>query len=448
MLQEISTRLIIPEPSEDLIVNEPWSIEFYADGLMDELFADIDDILDVSGHLPSQTLRNGSRTSRNSTEETIAARDWLYQSGNSRSLEYDAVQTLNIPQIVLPNTLNRTTQNVPQVRNKQVNAVVVDAGGVKSITKRYDKVSFALRKLLISGATIGIAIAGIIYVINSGVLTVLTSKLTQQSIYLPESQSSPKVDVEAELVDYMLGALAIIDQKDATNNQPLRSRLNNRIISNPTSVALNNNQPPIGNLPPIPTNPPNVVERIYVPIYQAPLPMRYAPPRIPGVPAPLPPVANNSTSQSNVVKTALNAVQTASKPVNVNLLSAAISSQIKPVAVRTAPVTVQQQPSPLPSLPVVPFGTASPQVPNAGEAVSLSSLSTTSVAPAPTHTLEGLLELGNKSVALFQFGGVSRRINIGESIGSSGWTLVDVSNGEAIVRRNGEVRSIYAGQKL
>jgi hypothetical protein len=39
-------------------------------------------------------------------------------------------------------------------------------------------------------------------------------------------------------------------------------------------------------------------------------------------------------------------------------------------------------------------------------------------------------------------------LNMGESIGSSGWTLVDVSNGEAVIRRNGEVRSIYAGQKL
>ncbi|MDP5338209.1 MAG: hypothetical protein NWQ28_06500, partial [Nodularia sp. (in: cyanobacteria)] len=64
MLQAARTHLIIPEPSEDLLTNEPWSIDFYADGLMDELFADIDEILDVSGNLPDHTLRHGSHTPR------------------------------------------------------------------------------------------------------------------------------------------------------------------------------------------------------------------------------------------------------------------------------------------------------------------------------------------------------------------------------------------------
>ena len=69
-------------------------------------------------------------------------------------------------------------------------------------------------------------------------------------------------------------------------------------------------------------------------------------------------------------------------------------------------------------------------------------------APSYSAQLDGLLELGNKSVALFKVDGISRRINLGENIGTTGWTLVEVSNGEAIVRRNGEVRSIYTGQKL
>jgi hypothetical protein len=68
--------------------------------------------------------------------------------------------------------------------------------------------------------------------------------------------------------------------------------------------------------------------------------------------------------------------------------------------------------------------------------------------PAYSAELEGLLELGSKSAALFKIDGVTRRINLGENIGATGWTLVDVSNGEAIIRRNGEVRSIYTGQKL
>jgi Tfp pilus assembly protein PilP len=60
----------------------------------------------------------------------------------------------------------------------------------------------------------------------------------------------------------------------------------------------------------------------------------------------------------------------------------------------------------------------------------------------------GILELGDRSVALFEVDGVPRRVNIGETIGSSGWSLVEVKDGEAIIRRNGEVRSIYTGQSL
>lgn len=67
---------------------------------------------------------------------------------------------------------------------------------------------------------------------------------------------------------------------------------------------------------------------------------------------------------------------------------------------------------------------------------------------ATTHTLIGILELGDRSAALFDVNGTPQRFKVGETIGSSGWTLVSISNQEAIVRRNGEVRSIHIGQKF
>lgn len=72
----------------------------------------------------------------------------------------------------------------------------------------------------------------------------------------------------------------------------------------------------------------------------------------------------------------------------------------------------------------------------------------TAPAPAELHTLVGVLELGSRSAALFEVSGVPQRIYIGERIGSSGWSLVSVSNEQAVIRRNGEVRSIYIGQKF
>ncbi|HYW18729.1 MAG TPA: hypothetical protein VE956_05325 [Nodularia sp. (in: cyanobacteria)] len=425
MLQAARTHLIIPEPSEDLISNEPTAIEFYADGLMEELFADIDEILDVSGNLPDHTLRHGSVTPR-SIKQTSAG-DWFDHGGESATpgaSEYEHLQTINVPPIVFSNTLTHTGNTASQLRNEQVGTVVVNQPG--AITK-HQKTRLNLTKLLISGA----AIAGTIYIIQSGFLTLLTSRLTQPDIYLPQTQLSPKVDVQGELVDYMLGALAIIEKQEKTSNPTSAvPEIANAGVRNSSSVArdlapplaANNTQPPVVN------RSTGVVERIYIPVYQAPSPMRYAPPPTPSAPPPLPQVATNyPTSQPEAVKTEKKAVQPPAKTAKTNVV-AAVRPELKPVPIQSAPLNVRP-----PSPP-----TAAPQ----------QAYLQTPPATTVTHTLAGLLELGDKSAALFEFEGVTRRINMGESIGTSGWTLVDVANGEAIVRRNGEVRSIFAGQKL
>lgn len=107
-----------------------------------------------------------------------------------------------------------------------------------------------------------------------------------------------------------------------------------------------------------------------------------------------------------------------------------------PAASQPAPRSAQSaQTQPLPSVrPASPASPAVAAVPNIGAETS--------------HTLIGVLELGERSAALFEVNGTPKRIEVGEQVGSSGWTLVSISNQEAIVRRNGEVRSIYVGQKF
>lgn len=71
--------------------------------------------------------------------------------------------------------------------------------------------------------------------------------------------------------------------------------------------------------------------------------------------------------------------------------------------------------------------------------------------PTVKYALKELLNKRGRSkdAALFAINDeAARPIHLGESIGSSGWSLVDVREGEAIIRRNGEVRSIYVGQAL
>jgi len=131
--------------------------------------------------------------------------------------------------------------------------------------------------------------------------------------------------------------------------------------------------------------PPTVLDRVYVPVYQTP--QGTAPATV----APVPPV---------------------------NAPTVAVS----PTAPAPAPAPA---PSPDPSAPV----------PN--------------IAASPNHELVGVLNLGDRSAALFEVNGSVQRIELGERIGSSGWSLVSVeAGGEAIIRRNGEVRSVYVGQEF
>ncbi|MFN3678311.1 hypothetical protein [Thermosynechococcus sp.] len=73
--------------------------------------------------------------------------------------------------------------------------------------------------------------------------------------------------------------------------------------------------------------------------------------------------------------------------------------------------------------------------------------------PAPTpappqHTLVGILELGDRSVALFQSNGQTLRLSVGDTIGNDGWQLVQIQNQRAVLRRQGEVRSLTVGQSF
>ncbi|WP_416671992.1 hypothetical protein [Egbenema bharatensis] len=123
----------------------------------------------------------------------------------------------------------------------------------------------------------------------------------------------------------------------------------------------------------------------------------------------------------------------------------------QPPSVAESPGTSLPIPSPAPA-PVIPSTppsiTAQPPAPVPTPVPAPSVAVIPNIAPSPSHVLIGLLELGDRSAALFEIEGTPHRIQVGERIGSSGWALVSISNQEAIIRRNGEVRSIYIGQQF
>jgi hypothetical protein len=411
MIPEATSNLIVSEVSEELSTNEPWSIETYAEGLMDELFVDIDNILE------GRVKHSSPPTARTVRKSPASAQ---------------------FSEVVLPTTVNGSlktvsVQQVSSASDSPSMALVVQPATVTAITRAAEPKNSGLGKLLILGTSITVAMVGMLYLTESGSLTNISANWSNQTLLAPQTQTATitQPNPNAELVNYMLAALEVIDQPGTSNRQtsgrtgfPDVNLHQKNALALPTTQSLGTLPPPLtaNNTIPIPGQSTNVVERIYIPVYQAPPPMRYPIPPVPALPAsisstlPLPQPGKNQPVQ--------NKPKVENAGVGKNPLAA-----VKPATIKSQPLPIGQPKMPT-AAPLPPTTTVQPTL------------------PKYSAELEGLLELGQKSAALFKIDGVTRRINLGESIGASGWTLVEVSKGEAIIRRNGEVRSIYAGQKL
>lgn len=118
------------------------------------------------------------------------------------------------------------------------------------------------------------------------------------------------------------------------------------------------------------------------------------------------------------------------------------ASGVAPEPTATPEETTASSPVSIPDPPAIPAPSAA--APTETAAVS----SDTNPQSTAIHTLVGILELGDRSAALFEVNGVARRIYVGETIAGSGWSLSEVANQQAVIRRNGEVRTIVVGEKF
>ena len=374
MSQEVSTN---PRASESLTTStsiQPWSPEADADKLMDDLFSDIDRILEGGSKLPTEPVKP----------------------------EYVSLQSIVIPKIATPPALSPRQELVEQPSPELAAPTPVEPlerRVAPTASPTANRSTWSVEQLLLVG---GIA---------SLVVTIALLLASQQKLTWPwllnfsssySAQKGPLSASDNQFVSYMLRSLQVIDNKSKTNQKTTTA-----------SATGATNQPPV-NLQSLPTpnnrslgsnQAPPVLERIYIPVY---------PPQAPAAPAAAP--ATISPPAKPSVK--------APSPVQ------------KPPAQVQAPSPVARL-SPPAAPPPPPPSVAAPSSP-------------VSSAPAPTpkHTLVGLLELGARSAALFEVNGVTQRFNVGEAIAGSGWTLVSVANQEAVIRRNGEVRSVYVGQKF
>ena len=413
MSQNVSTNPKEREPSIAPTPIQPWSAETEADKLMDELFSDLDQILEGGNRLPTEPAQP----------------------------EYVSLKSIVIPQIPTPPAVVPPPEKLSETPSSESTdsklSERVETQLVATSNSRPNRFNLSLERLLL---LLGFVVLG---------MSIILLLVKQKRLTLPEwlkptptptVNTSQVSEADAQFANYMLRSLEVIDNKNKAKQQA---------TTPPGGTAANPPALPSGNPPQAASPPQRVIERVYIPVYPpqnpgAPVaPPAGARPPVPTLSAPPPSSGAKPPSPSAAVRRVAPSPSPAARQAAPSPSPAAkrAAPSPSPAAKRAAPASPQAAASAtLPVLPALPALPPSVIVPTA----PVTQLPTS----ANKHTLVGVLEQGDRSAALFNAGGVTRYIFVGEAIGDSGWTLVSIANQEAVIRRNGEVRSVYAGQSF
>ncbi len=374
----------------ETVPTETVAVESYADRLMDELFEGVDRAFD-GNEVPSESVPPP---------------------------EFVALKSISIPQIVLSQSLSPDRQ-----RGEKDVAAIARQVALETTKKQQSKQSF---DRILLGAACGslLLVMGLWLASRSGLV-----RLPVASAPAGETATgTPKIVPDTQFVEYVQRSIVAIEQKKAP---PANSQLAGVPgVSTPAtlpSISISGAPPPTAGLS-------TAVNRIANALEQA-----AAQPGSPALPAqvviipPAPVAAAPQTAAASPSPTA---------PVSGRAIAAA--------GTRT-PLAVSPSPSDSVQPKILARETEPAPAPAAGQSAPAAvppSASAAGTASISVHTLVGILELGDRSAALFEVDGVARRIYVGESIGASGWTLAEIKNQEAVIRKGGDVRSVFIGQKF
>jgi hypothetical protein len=394
MSLESASDPIAVKATVETVPAEAVAVESYADQLMDELFEGVDRAFDGSGPQPAEPM----------------------------APEFVALKSISVPQIVLSPLAPE-----PQRGEKDVEAIARQVA-LETTKKQQSKQSF---DRILLGAACGslLLVLGLWLASRSGLLRLRAAPA-------PETPAASSVTApDTQFVEYVQRSLEAIEQKKAPQPNPQ--------LAGVPGVAPPGTLPSISisGAPPATAGLSTAVNRIADALEQAGAQ--------PGAPAPqvvlIPPPA--PVAPAAPVAGAPAAPQTAA--VSPSPTAPASGRAIAAAGART-PLAASPSPSESPQPKILARETEAAPAPSAQQSAPAPEQSAPAVSTAPTsaHTLVGILELGDRSAALFEVDGVARRIYVGESIGASGWTLAEIKNQEAVIRKGGDVRSVFVGQKF
>ena len=401
MSLESASDPIAVKATVETVPAEAVAVESYADRLMDELFEGVDRAFDGSGPQPAEPM----------------------------APEFVALKSISVPQIVLSPLAPE-----PQRGEKDVEAIARQVA-LETTKKQQSKQSF---DRILLGAACGslLLVMGLWLASRSGLVRWRADRA-------PETPAASGVTApDTQFVEYVQRSLEVIEQKKAPQPNPQ--------LAGVPGVAPPGTLPSISisGAPPATAGLSTAVNRIADALEQAGAQ--------PGAPAPqvvvIPPPAQVTVAPAAPVAgvpAAPAAPQTAA--VSPSPTAPASGRAMAAAGTRT-PLAASENPSESPQPKILARETEPAPAPAAEQSAPApaaeQSAPPVSSAPTSAHTLVGILELGDRSAALFEVDGVARRIYVGESIGASGWTLAEIKNQEAVIRKGGDVRSVFVGQKF
>jgi Type II secretion system protein C len=349
-------------------IKSSFSIDAYADGLMDELFEDVEGVLERGLTLPAEPLRPQLRPELRPEPLTIPF--------------------VNSPPLALTNAIaHRQAQwQGDQATDSLMQQVPGQLTEVKAAptARPFDRLLVAAT---CASAVTAVGVWGITHGWHQRLIAVFSAP-AQTTVVAPAPVASATVPSSQQFSEYMQRSLENINRNLANAPAGTASRLT--------------------------PNMPNVA------VSAAPTPLTTLPrPALAPLPAAPVQVSINDPTRNELVSI-LGRLNDVLSRLNLGINQPAPPAAVPPSTIKVLPLQAAATPAAV------------------------------AVPPALQRTLSGVYQSANpdQSAALFEMNGVTQRYYPGESIGTSGWILVEVKNNQVVVRRNGDVRTIEAGQKL
>ncbi|MBC6476510.1 MAG: hypothetical protein GDA56_00580 [Hormoscilla sp. GM7CHS1pb] len=388
------------QPDIPALPLEPWSMEAEADRLIEDLFEEVDRVLDGGTALPKEPVQPeylylqpmdmqsiGLPLAPHSPQESLAVRE----------VEPPVVQRTPAEESALTEEIKSSGEIERVTSTSTIDRPIAPTDLSSTSLSRTAKPvgDRSVRKLVLLLVSTCLGVPLLIWLNRQGVIegpgwqSLFVSGRDVVSPSREEIQARIEAEANARFAQYMQQTLASIDQNPRQGEQVAT------VPDRPTEINFISPESGTNRQLSGPNRLPTVLERVYIPVYQPPRPASQ-----PGS-LPLPPPPSSS--------------DIAALPPPPPLSNITLPPLPGPPAIAPKPISLPDPP---------------PVTSNA------------------TETLVGILKLGDRSAALFDIDGVTHRFRVGDNIGESSWKLVEISQQEAIVERNGQLRSIYVGQKL